>query len=107
MNQLQQDTITSHMGSQRPVPSSINKQFVLGPLAHYASITDVQAATMGVTRLPGSGCRCSTSGPGWTARRLKNGRLNVVLDARLLRDDGAARFVSSMQRYAAAIALPE
>lgn len=76
----------------------MNHEFVLGPINHYRGITDEQAAALGINRLPKDRFGSAIVLDGVSARRLRNGLLNVAIpaDSRLLQDKRFGPFLQSL-----------
>lgn len=77
-------------------PSHINRAFLGGPLYHFNHITDAQLLELGCDLLPGPVAGNTIHLDGVTARRLKSGALNVIIESssRLLQDPAFAPFVA-------------
>lgn len=79
-------------------PSRINGAYVGGPRVHFDRITEEQLRALGGGAMPGLLRGSCKTAAGITARRLKDGRLNVVIEstAEVLRDPAFDRLMDAL-----------
>lgn len=76
-------------------PTRINHEYIYGARYHWDRITEAEARELGLTALPGPAAGNSISAHGVVVRRLKDGRLNVIIEstAPMLRDTDFSPFL--------------